>query len=65
MASVVGKAKKQTAVLTRMGRCLRGLIDGKAVYRYVREMPRPVGRKPVSLSAWMEDGFYSRNLLDE
>jgi hypothetical protein len=65
MASVVGKTKKQTTVLMRIGRCLRGLIDGKAVYRYVRENPRPVGMKSNSLKAWMEDGFYSRNLLDE
>jgi hypothetical protein len=65
MASVVGKTKKQMTVLTKIGRCLRGLIDGKAVYRYVRETPRTTGTKSNSLTAWIEDGFYSRNLLDE
>lgn len=65
MAGVVGNTKKQTEIVKKIGRCLRGWIDGKTVYRYIREMPRVVDIKPRSLKSWIEDGFYSRNLLDE
>jgi hypothetical protein len=65
MASVVGKTKKNVTVLMRIGRCLRGLVDGRAIYRYVKEPPAPACVRSRTIKTWIEDGYYSKNLLDE
>jgi hypothetical protein len=65
MASVVGKTKKKMTVLVKIGRCLRGWVDGRAVYRYVKENPRSTGDRSTCLKDWIEDGYFSKNLLDE
>ncbi len=65
MAGVVGKNKAQAKGIWTVGRCLRGWIDGKTVFRFAREMSRPakVVRRPGG--AWLEEGWFSANLLEE
>jgi len=65
MAGVVGKRNDQARGIFWVGRCLRGLIDGKATYRYTQESPRQVRVKHCPKRSWFEDGWFSRNLLDE
>jgi|WetSurMetagenome_2_1015567.scaffolds.fasta_scaffold1500678_1 hypothetical protein len=65
MAGVVGKNKGQAKEMFCVGRCLRGWIDGKTVFRFVREISRPVkvNRRPGG--ARFEEEWFSVNLLDE
>jgi len=67
MASVVGKNKAQAEVkgIFSVGRCLRGWIDGKTVYRFAREVSRQakVTKKPGG--AWISEGWFNSNLLEE
>jgi len=65
MASVVGKIGTQAAKLFRVGRCLRGSIDGKAVFRFTREVPKQVRTVRRPGSYWIREGWFSANLLDE
>jgi hypothetical protein len=65
MTSVAGKQEKRTTDIHRIGRCLKGLIDGKKVFRFIDEAPR---REKVPMRPsryWIEEEYYSRNLLDE
>jgi hypothetical protein len=65
MASVVGKNKAQVKGLFSVGRYLRGWIDGKTVFRFAREIPKQVkvNRRPGG--AWVKEGWFPANLLDE
>jgi hypothetical protein len=65
MTSVVGNQKTKSSELHRVGRCLKGLIDGKKVFRFIGETPR---REKVPMRPsryWIEEGYYNRNILDE
>ncbi len=65
MAGVVGKNNVQVSGILRVGRCLKGLIDGRAVFRFASEEPKrmKVNRRPGG--SWIKEGWFSRNLLDE
>jgi hypothetical protein len=65
MTSVVEKQNVRTKSIYRVGRCLKGLVDGKTVFRFVDQQPRRevVKRRPAD--SWLAEGFYSGNLLDE
>lgn len=65
MASVLGNKTAAGKELTRVGRCLRGWVDGKSVFRFIEEEPRrqKLHRRPHRF--WFLDGWFTHNLLDE
>ena len=65
MASVLGKHGARTERIVRMGRCLRGWVDGKTVFRFAEEEPTRVRvpRRP-GLDR-VEEVWFVRNLLEE
>jgi len=65
MASVVGKQKSRIEAVFKVGRCLRGLVDGKAVFRFVSEPARREKIRSSPAGDWIKQGWFSNNLLDE
>jgi hypothetical protein len=65
MASVVGKNKAQVKGIFSVGRCLRAWIDGKTVFRFAHEIPKQVKVNRRPRGTWVEDGWFSANLLEE
>jgi hypothetical protein len=65
MASVVGKNKAQVKEIFSVGRCLRGLIDGKTIFRFAREISQQAKVKRKPGGAWVSEGWFSSNLLDD
>ena len=65
MASVLGRNEIDITEIICVGRCLRGLLDGEAIFRYVGQEPRKIRLVERIPSIWFEEGWYSRNLLDE
>jgi hypothetical protein len=65
MASVLGKHGSRVERIVRMGRCLRGWVDGKAIFRFTEEEPRRVrvARRPGLTR--VEEGWFARDLLEE
>jgi len=65
MASVLKKNEARAHKVCRVGRCLRGWIDGESVFRYFEESPARIKQNRRLSEVWFEEGWFSRNLLDE
>jgi hypothetical protein len=65
MASVLGKHGARVERIVRMGRCLRGWVDGRTVFRFTEEEPTRVRVTRRPGLARVEEGWFARNLLDE
>jgi hypothetical protein len=65
MAGVVGKNGSRVRGIFRIGRCLRGWIDGQSVFRFVGETPKHIKTAARPRKWWFDEGWFSRNLLDE
>lgn len=68
MAGVAEENEAQRSTVKgifRVGRCLRGLIDGNAVFRFANETAKRITTPARPRKEWFQDGWFSRNLLDE
>jgi len=63
MASV--KHKQSESLLTEVGRCLIGYIDGKKKFKYANGQRKIVKIRQRPAKEWFESGWFSKNLLDD
>ncbi len=64
MASVI-KDKQKEIFLTEVGRCLMGYVDGKKKFKYADGERRVVKIRQKPSKKWIEDGWFSRDLLND
>ncbi len=63
MASV--RHKQKETLLTEVGRCLIGYVDGKKKFKYADGQPKEVKIRRRAAKEWFEAGWFSKNLLDD
>ena len=65
MAGIAKKKRKMAKRTLQVGRCLEGYVDGQVRFRFAEEVPKEliVSRRPAKY--WIDQGWFSANILDD
>ena len=64
MASVT-KNKRKESLLTEVGRCLVGYVDGEKRFKYADKERKIVKIRQRPGKEWLDSGWFSRDLLED